>query len=217
MDQTCSESNIIEYIEKELPEAEMLRTENHFAVCADCRRLLAEHRLIRLALNRSSQVEVPPDFCETVMVRLPSPFHRFLQTVRDRVIATATGIILAVLGAFSFLVGTHMQHPEEIVSIRWWSTIFIESFATFTDGFRLLLGFVRLLTTLGIFFLQGLSFILGAMGKLVLFSPQGLLMILLTVVMFVTSASVTLWKYRPGSLRFMRHERKETGWPGNHK
>jgi hypothetical protein len=199
MNPVCSELNIILYIERELPEAEMLRLEQHLARCADCRQLLREHRLVRLTLIRASEVEVPGDFTARVMAEIPSPFHRFLTTAREKILVAAAAILLAGAGVFSYLAGVSTPNVGAALSLQWWNRIFIQSFTLMVDTFLLVLDLTRLLLAILLFFVEGFVFGMEALGRLILFSPQGLGLFVGLLVLFGVAAALA-WKFHPKAL-----------------
>ncbi len=204
MNPICSELNVIQYIEKELPETEMLQMEKHFAHCDTCRRLLAQHRLVRLSLIHASAILPPLDFTNGVLAQVPSPFHRLLKTTREKTIAAAAAITLAALGSFSYLAGLQTQALGEVLSLRWWNNIFLQSFSMVTDTLRLLLTLVRLMMSVGLFVIEGLLFVLNALGRLVVFSPQGLTALLVVVSVFLVTLGLTTRRPHPLPLKTAR-------------
>lgn len=201
MNPVCSELNIVLYIERELPEAEMLRTEQHLARCAACRRLLREHRLVRLTLIRASEVGVPAEFTARVMAELPSPFHRFLTTAREKILVTAAAITLTVAGVFSYLAGQTAPNLGGLMSLPWWNRIFAQSFSLLADSFLLVLYLTRFALSVLLFLAEGFVFGLEALGRLLLFSPQGLGLFLAVLVVFGLTAGWTFWLHRPRTLK----------------
>jgi predicted anti-sigma-YlaC factor YlaD len=204
MNPICSEPNVIQYIEKELTEAEMLQMEKHFAHCDACRQMLHQHRVVRLSLIHAASVLPPVDFTSRILAQIPSPYHRVLQTSRDKIIAAAAAVTLAVLGVFSYLVGTQTQAVGEVLSLRWWNNIFFQSFTMVTDTLRLILTLTRLVMSVGVFVIQGVVFILSALGRFLVFSPQGLIAFSVTLTLFLISLSLTLRRQHPHPLKPLR-------------
>jgi hypothetical protein len=197
MNPICSELNVIQYIEKELPEIEMLQMEKHFAHCDSCRHMLHQHRLVRLSLLHASSVLPPLDFASEVMARIPSPYHCLLKSSRDKIVASAAAVILTALGTFSYLAGTQTHSLGEVLSLRWWNNIFLQGFAMVTETLRLILTLMRLIMAVGLFVIEGLLFILNALGRLLVFSPQGLTTFIVILGLFLLSLSLTAWRFHP--------------------
>jgi hypothetical protein len=204
MNPICSELNVIQYIEKELPETEMLQMEKHFAHCGTCRQLLAQHRLVRLSLIHASSVLPPLDFASSVLGQIPSPYHRLLKTTKEKTVAVAAAITLATLGSFSYLAGSQTQALGEVLSLRWWNNIFLQGFSMVTDTLRLLLTLVRLLMSVGLFVIEGLVFALNALGRLLVFSPQGLTAFFIIVSIFLITLGLTSRRAHPLPLKTAR-------------
>jgi len=208
MDKKCSELQVIQYIENELPENEMLRTEAHFAHCDQCRKNLFNHRLIRNALIHSCRVEVSGDFVSSVMADIPLPLQNFLKTFREKVLAAAAAIILTAVCFLSYFVGARAQNLQDITSISWWNGVFLNLFSIITDTFLFVLYLVRILASVGIFVVEGLAFILKNLGKLLLFSPQGHTVFFTVILLFVSTAVLVMWIFHPTAQKIHRVEHK---------
>ena len=191
MDCICTELNVILYIEKELPETEMLQMEQHFAHCAHCRHLLAQHRMVRLTLERASGIQVPADFSARVMAGLPSPYHRFLTTAREKIIAAAAAIVMVSLGVFTYLIGSLGQNFGSPLSLQWWNRVLVQTFTLAVDTFIVISDLVGILVSVALFLGQGLAFVMETLGRLLLYSPHGLATLCLSLAIFLASLSLT--------------------------
>lgn len=203
----CDEQNIILYIENELPESEMLRTEQHIAHCRTCRALLDEHRLIRNTLNHASRLEVPDNFAAAVTATLPAPYQNLLTTAREQIIAAAAGIVLTVIGLVSYIAGTQAHRMADLLNPSWWNTLVIKAFSVFSYSFRFILHLVKILASVGIFIVQGLAFILKNLGHLVVFSTPGQVLLLITAGVFIATGAM-LWRMHFGVIKEVRAYRR---------
>jgi len=187
MQSICDESNVILYIEHELPESEMLRMEQHFAHCPTCRGLLHEHRLIRNALQHACDVRIGADLVGQVMAEIPIPLRNFLSTSREKILAVAATIAFAMLGLISYIVGTQARAVADIVSPKWWNGVLLNIFSVVIDAFMFVLHLVRILGSVGLFFVEGLTFILKNLGQALVLSPQGHVLFAVLTLIFVTT------------------------------
>ncbi|MBN2430468.1 MAG: zf-HC2 domain-containing protein [Acidobacteria bacterium] len=183
----CSEINVILYIEHELPESEMLRMEQHIAHCPTCRGLLQEHRLIRNALQHACDVRMSEDLLSHVMAEIPIPLRNFLTTSRERIVAVAATIAFALVGLMSYIVGAQARTVADIVSLKWWNGVLLNIFSVVIDGFMFVLHLVRILGSVGLFFVEGLTFILKNLGQALVLSPQVHVLFAVLAVFFVTT------------------------------
>lgn len=189
MEPSCSELNVILYIDKELPEPEMLRMESHFARCQECRELLDEHRLLRLGLNLAVSMPVPENFADSVMARIPSPFQSLLTSARDRIITAAAALGLTGLGLAASSLGQQASSPAEMFSLQAINQTILQFFSWCSDGFRLAIQVAQALAMVLGFMAEGFSFALRTMGELVLHSPGGQAMAALSLALFALAST----------------------------
>lgn len=201
MNTICSEENVVLYIEGELPEPGMLRMEAHFSSCQVCRRLLSEHRLIRISLNKAARVEIPRDFSAVVMAQLPSPFHTMLQPAREKILAAAASLMLVFTGLVTFVVGSQINSLAELFRIQWWNGVFIQLFSLFVDSFRIALKLVRVIATVGMFLADTLSFFLATMGRLLFHSPLPLSLASMVCAICIACGVLLIHHHHPGLLK----------------
>jgi hypothetical protein len=197
MSPICDEINVILYIEHELPEGEMLRMEQHFAHCPTCRGLLQEHRLIRNALHSVCDLDMKEDLLSTVMAELPTPLRNFLTTAREKIVAVAATIAFALVGLMSYIVGTQAQAVTDIVSLSWWNGVMLNIFSVVIDAFMFVLHLVRILGSVGLFFVEGLTFILKNLGQALVLSPQGHVLFAVLAVIFATTLYLASRVFQP--------------------
>ena len=141
--------------------------------------------------DRSEALQGCYSFANHVLAQIPSPFHRLLKTTKEKTVAAAAAITLAALGSFSYLAGSQTRSPGDILSLQWWNNIFLQSFSMVTDTLRLLLTLVRLMMSVGLFVIEGLLFVLNALGRLVVFTPQGLTALFIVVSIFLVTLGLT--------------------------
>ena len=208
MEQICSEQNVIMYIEQELPENEMLRLEKHLGHCSQCLELLDEHRLIRNALNHACAIEVDASFAANVMADIPAALHHFLTTSRERMVALAAGIVMATFAFLTYFIGVQAQRLEDILSINWWNGVFFNMFSVVTESFMFVMRLVKILGSVGLFVLEGIAFILRNLASVLIFSPQGRMLFLTFILLFISTWIIFHWTFQLHSRKLKRVQSK---------
>jgi anti-sigma factor RsiW len=102
--------SIYEYLDGGLSAAERAAFEAHLAVCPGCRAALAERRAIAEAATTLPAIEVPADFAESIMSRLPAGPAEEALAARARVprlaaVLTGASALGAVAIAVSMITG----------------------------------------------------------------------------------------------------------------
>ena len=180
MSTNCKENefDIILYTENELPEADMLRLEAHFAQCPGCRRVLDRQRLIRSALRHAATLKVPEDFTRNVMAAVPSPFRSFLSTARDKILAAAAAILLGAVSLGFFILGASGVGGESAGMAARFNSLVVEGFRLVANTLLFVIAFARVMLNVGSFLLGQVWFVLTSSARMLLVTPSGRMLLL---------------------------------------
>ena len=106
--------NLYLYLEGELGPYDARKLEEHVECCAACRDALADRRLLHEAFTTLPPFEVPEDFAQLVMDRLPEP-EAAPARLLGPVAAAASALSIGLLGFYLF---TGTSGPEILVAVN---------------------------------------------------------------------------------------------------
>lgn len=137
---SCLElEKIYDYLEKEMPEEERARVEEHLKSCSSCKKALTERQLFLSAINGIPRLEPPEEFTSQVMASLPD-----LRRPKTWLIFLVGGVyflfsLFIILCALTF----------EIKSLSWTWEIFKRLFTLVLELSRLILLILKYLQAMG--------------------------------------------------------------------
>ncbi|MGB8953466.1 MAG: zf-HC2 domain-containing protein [Candidatus Aminicenantales bacterium] len=144
------------YLEKELSPEEIRIVEAHLSSCLKCREALEERRLLLQAAESLPSLEVPPDFDQRVLARIPSRKSYLIGWPAAAAASLSTLFISFLLAAL--ITTKNLPHLLTRLDHILWS--YLQNAALFSAKvFKWLSLFVKILQELVSKFLAGLSFL----------------------------------------------------------
>lgn len=138
-------SEIYEFLERELSASDRERLEEHFRVCSRCQQLLSDRRQYLASFASLPDLELPPDFTDTVMARLPklkSPVRLWLWLAGGIYFLFALLVIVMALGTGNLLFPICLQIFKNVFNLA------AELSSLIFRAVHLIYGFIKALSIL---------------------------------------------------------------------
>lgn len=172
---SCLElEKIYDYLEKEMPEEERARVEEHLKSCLPCQKALTERQLLLSTINGIPQLEPPEGFTSQVMASLTD-----LRRPKTWLILLAGGIyflfsLFIILCALTF----------EIKSLSWTWEIFKRLFTLALELSRIIFLILKYLQAMGRSLIIIMNVVLNSLASLF---PPVMALVLTTIGILIST------------------------------